>query len=412
MICKTLTLNHFRNIPHAEMTFSPGVNVLYGENAQGKTNILESIYYCALQKSFRTHLPHELVQYGETAADISTTFEREGKTHSVSCHIIGRRGGGRSVSVDELRADKLSDALGHLRVVLFSPEHLSLIKEGPEVRRNFLHVGLAQIHKRYLRGLRIYEDFLKERNALIKSRREGNIGSLYFDEMMDIVNEKIAAESSVMVGNRAFYLHLLNLRLKENYRSLTSKYVGRSEEASLSYDCSMGKKYADLSLWDVEMDEENPLYNWTQINHYKVLKDDFYRIFSASKEKDLAYGMTTVGPHRDDFTVYLNGRPAKAFASQGQQRTLVLALKLAEGDISTAVFDGDAPVYLFDDVLSELDSYRRDCLLDEMDTRQVILTTCNTEMTIRNHDLYAMDDDPDHQKKFILVEGGQVREMS
>ena len=144
----------------------------------------------------------------------------------------------------------------------------------------------------------------------------------------------------------------------------------------------------------------------------KILKDDFYRIFSASKEKDLAYGMTTVGPHRDDFTVYLNGRPAKAFASQGQQRTLVLALKLAEGDISTAVFDGDAPVYLFDDVLSELDSYRRDCLLDEMDTRQVILTTCNTEMTIRNHDLYAMDDDPDHQKKFILVEGGQVKEMS
>ncbi len=412
MICKKLSLDHFRNITHAELTFSPGVNVLYGDNAQGKTNLLEAIYYCALQKSFRTNLPHELVQYGEESADILTEFERAGSPHAVKCRIVGRKGGGRNVMVDGLRADKLSDALGHLRVVLFSPEHLSLIKDGPEVRRNFLHVGLAQIHKRYIRGLRIYDDVLKERNALIKSRREGNIEERYFNEMFDIVNEKISAEAAVLVGNRAFYLHHLNRHLEENYRSLTSKYVGRVEEASLSYDCSLGSKYADLSLWRDKYDVDDPSLDWTRIGHYHILKEDFYRIYSASKDRDLAYGMTSVGPHRDDFTVYLNGRPAKSFASQGQQRTLVLALKLAEGDISAAIFGGDAPVFLFDDVLSELDSYRRDCLLDEMDTRQVILTTCNTELTIRNHDLYAMDDDPDHQKKFILVEGGRVKVMS
>ena len=350
MQCNRIEVTNFRNIEHACVDFSPGVNLLVGDNAQGKTNLLEAIYLCALGKTFRQAKDAELVRFGQEECSVLQHFSDNKREQTVEMTLFSGSKNRRRVYHNGVSLARTSQLLGNFRVVLFCPEHLSLVKEGPGERRNFLDVAISQLHPAYVRALQKYNQLLKQRNSLIKT---GETDRKTFDDTIELWSAQLAHEAAYIASVRYEYVQRLNCHVGEFFTGMT----GQREQVKVTY---MGKAHIET---DAYADRE-------------YVERAYMRLYMSHHDREIAAGSTLWGIHRDDLEIVLNGKYARIFASQGQQRSIALAMKMAEGEISRLTGDKEYPVFLFDDVLSELDASRRSFLLDEICDRQVIMTSC------------------------------------
>ena len=373
MYCKRVKLTNFRNISECAIEFSDGINILAGENAQGKTNLLEAIFYASVGRSFRASSSNEMILFGKKNAVVSIDYvsEKKEKGDNITIQLFSDKK--KTVEKNHLKIERLSDIVGSFRSVLFCPEHLSLIKDGPLERRTYLDIAISRISPRYIRSLQRYAYLLKQRNALIKSATQNRAA---FDATIDLWSEQLATEAAEISALRVQFLSRVNAIVSECFEDMT----GKKESVDIIYRGSAslnGDEYLDKEL----------------------VKQKYISLLSSSHEREIFVGSTLWGIHKDDIEIKLNSKNARAFASQGQQRSLALALKLAEGEICKEEF-GDYPVFLFDDVLSELDETRREYMIRYAAGKQVIITTCETSVL---NNLKA--------DKKILVVNGTYREL-
>ena len=347
MECKKISICNFRNIERAEIVFDGGVNILCGENAQGKTNLLEAIHFTSIGKSFRTSHDEEMIRFGEELCQVSLDFCDSVRTQNITVRMMpGKR---KQIEHNKNKVSRVSDIVGTFRTVLFCPEHLSLIKEGPGERRNFLDIALSQLYPVYLKSLQRYNQILKQRNQLIRAAEEDRAT---FEATVDMWSEQLAVEAATISKYRYRYLKMAEEHIERFFGEMT----GEREKPSVVYVAS--SKQAPEAHEDVEL-----------------IKEAYRKLLTEHHDREIGAGSTLWGIHKDDIEILLNGKPARAFASQGQQRSLALAMKLAEGEVCATVC-GEKPVFLFDDVFSELDSTRRAYLSGKIGERQVIITTC------------------------------------
>ena len=349
MYCKRIKIENFRNIAFADVELCKGVNILLGENAQGKTNLLESIYMTSLGKSFRAGVDRDVIRFGENYAKIENTYFDGVRDTRVAMSIFSDRRP-KQIEQNGVKIRRTADIVGGFKIVLFCPEHLSIVKEGPAERRGFLDVALSQIRPMYMRSLQRYAEILKERNALIKSAQSDRAS---FNATIDVFSDQLAREAAVITGYRVKYADQLKKYVAECFSDMT----GGRETPTLEYISS--SKLSEADCFD-----------------QKKCYESYLELYSAHHEREIAAESTLWGIHKDDLEIYLDGNRARIFASQGQQRSLSLALKLAEGEIIRVDSAGAYPVFLFDDVLSELDAGRRSYLLSNLQDKQVIMTSC------------------------------------
>lgn len=343
----SLELKNFRNYVDARVEFDGGLNILHGKNASGKTNLLESVYLCSVFKSPRTVKDKELVRLGEEAATVKLTVERKFRRYTVFLHIDAQ--GHKKVAVDGIPINRAGELLGILGVVFFSPDEMKLVKESPAERRRFLDVGLSQQQKSYFISLQRYTKTLKQKNNMLKEYRH----SANIDDMLDVWDQGLAKEGAQLIKRRLEYVSTLNDAAGKFHKIISEQ----KEELRLTYECG---------LKDIAEDG---------------LEARLLSAIRAAREKDKELGFSTVGPHRDDIKIELDGKDSRKFASQGQQRTIALAMKLGEVIIYNDGV-GEPPVLLLDDVLSELDETRQGLLLKMTKGFQTILTC--TEYSLPN----------------------------
>ena len=361
-VCHSIEIENFRNIGSASVAFTEGVNLLHGDNAQGKTNLLEAVYFTALGKSFRPVKEAELIRFGEESAHVVNRFRDSVREQSLSFRLFSGRGH-RVVEQNGMRIGRMSEMVGAFRVVLFCPEHLSLIQGGPELRRGYLNVAISQLRPVYLQSLQRYNKLLKERNALLKRAPED---MATFKATEPMWSAQLAKEAAIVTVHRARYVRQVNDHVRACFADMMKKYEGGDEIPELTYQPTLGGDWLEAHGNDPNL-FTNPA----------KLEERYLELLSTRHDREIGAGATLWGIHKDDIRITLNGRPARLYASQGQQRSLALAMKLAEGWVSAYESAGDMPVFLFDDVLSELDNHRRDYLVREMKGRQVIMTACD-----------------------------------
>ena len=350
MYCKGITVRDFRNIESASVSFCDGVNVLAGENAQGKTNLLEAIFYASVGRSFRSAFTSQMIRFGCECADISLDFRDSKRDQNIHVRIFHDKQ--RLVEKNGVRAEKLSDIMGSFRSVLFCPEHLSLIKDGPSERRAYLDMAISRMYPLYIHSLQRYNHILKQRNALIKSALSDRET---FDSTIELWSMQLAHEAAIISDMRLRFIRRAEVYISKFFNEMT----GGNETPKVIYHGNAG------------LSEDDYLDR-------KKTEEKYIELLSGSHEREIYAGATLFGIHKDDLDISLNGKSARIYASQGQQRSLALAMKLAEGEICREEF-GDYPVFLFDDVLSELDVTRRDYLINRMGGKQVIITTCEPD---------------------------------
>jgi DNA replication and repair protein RecF len=342
MIVKSLELKDFRNYNHLNMLFSNGTNILFGENAQGKTNILEAIYLCGTTKSHRGSKDREMISFKEEEAHIRVTLEKNKISHKIDLHI--KKNKTKGVAIDGLPIKRQGDLFGMLNLVFFSPEDLYIIKNGPGERRRFLDLELCQLDKVYLYHLTNYNKTLAQRNNLLKqiSFNKNLLDTLY------IWDTKLLEYGQKLIETRNEFIS----RMNDLVNSIHKKLTGGKEDLQLLYEPN-------------------------------VQKSDFEGKLKKSVERDLALKLTNVGPHRDDFCFLLGSVDIRKYGSQGQQRTAALSLKLAEIELVRSLIK-ESPILLLDDVLSELDRQRQTHLLNNIGDIQTIITCTGLEEFI-NH---------------------------
>lgn len=360
------TFDNFRNIKHFSFDFDERMNILFGKNAQGKTNVIEGIYLFAGGKSFRRAKDGEMRMFGSDFTMLSAEYSS--KTRSCKMAIRYRDTNRRDMYLNGARVSKLSDFIGNFRAVLFCPAHLSIVQADPSVRRAFIDGAISQYKPTYLEAIIEYQKVLEQRNALLRSYEENPEG---FDLLYDVLSEKLAKDGGYITAVRAEYLE----KLFGFANGLLSDMSGGGETLSYEYNTSIS------ATGDVTNAAKN--------------EKAYIEAIEKHREKEKIVGTSLVGAHRDDFEIFLSGRPAKTFASQGQQRSIALALKLAEGELSKLEC-GEYPVLLLDDVLSELDRDRKNYVLSQLTGRQVIITSCD------ENDFKDIDDG-----KKIRVENGE-----
>ena len=367
MICEKMQIQNFRNIEECQVVLSPEVNLFYGNNAQGKTNFLEAIYFSSLGKSFRPVKESELIRFEAEQAHILNTFSDALRQQTISVRLFKNKTR-RMVEHNGVKISRMSEMVGAFRVVLFCPEHLSLIQGGPDLRRAYLNVALSQLRPVYLQALQRYNHVLKERNALLKRAYDDRATFLATEPLW---SAQLAREAAIITVHRARYVKQVNQQVKELFADMMSRYEDRQEVPELTYAPTLGDYDRDFDLIP---------------EHISKIEEKYLDLLSSHHDREIGAGGTLYGIHRDDIRVTLNGRPARLYASQGQQRSLALAMKLAEGWVSGYENGGDMPVFLFDDVLSELDHHRRSYLVEEMRGRQVIMTACDPATAYFGHE--------------------------
>lgn len=354
MICKRIEYTDFRNIINESIDFSPETTILYGKNAQGKTNMLEGVYIFAQGKSHRAGKDSELIRFGAERARLSLRYESGGRENTLS--LVIEDGKRKTTYKNGIKLDKLSEMIGNFRAVLFSPEHLAIVKAGPSERRAFLDVAISQLRPVYMRTLQRYNTILFQRNSLLKSMKYGASPSLAAS--LEAWSEQLSEYAARIAVVRAEYAEKLSGMTSELYSDMT----GSRESVSISYHGTsrIGGDYGDEAR----------------------VRSIYRRQLTENTDREILLGSTQYGVHKDDVDIMLNGREAKFFASQGQQRSIVLTLKLAEGEYSRRE-TGEYPVFLLDDILSELDPARRSYIISGIKDRQVIITSCDTSVKRR-----------------------------
>lgn len=348
MLVKRLMLNNFRNLEEIEIQPAEGVNVIFGENAQGKTNLLESIWLFTGCKSFRCRRDREMVGFDAPFAKNIMDFFAHGREQSAILYIDQKR----TAMKNGVTLKSPAELIGDFYAVVFSPSHLSLVKEGPAFRRRFLDTALCQLKPSYAKALAKYNHTLQQRNALLKDIQ-------FHPELLDTLDawdDRLSSYGAAVVAERVKYTTLLSEQSAQIYAGLSSN----KEKLKINYVSNFGGYDGDA----------------------QTIKDLLKARFSESRRDDIFNKMTVAGPHRDDLQIQIDALSARAFGSQGQQRSAALALKLSEANIIKEV-TGEEPVILLDDVMSELDETRQDYILNHLGKRQVFITCCDPTTVLR-----------------------------
>lgn len=343
-----LELENYRNFDKEYFNPNPGINIIYGDNAQGKTNLIEAIWLFTGGRSFRGSKDTELVKFGENHARLNLEFFALEREQEAEINIMEKR---RRVSLNKVEKRSPSALVGAFCAVVFSPSHLSLVKDGPLKRRRFLDAALCQMKPKYCSALLRYNHTLEQRNALLKEARNNR----RLLETLDVWEKNLSVYGAMIIRERLNYVLKLEKKAGEFYRGISDG----KEEFSVSYKSNLIKSGI---IEDIE--------------------DSFLSVLESHREEDLVLGYTSVGPHRDDLDLKVNNLNAKSFASQGQQRSCVLSLKLAEAEIFMKN-TGQKPIILLDDVMSELDANRQTYLMESIKGWQVLLTCCDPDNIIK-----------------------------
>lgn len=343
MYIKSLELKNYRNYDELSIDFSRGTNLLYGDNAQGKTNILEAIYLGATTKSHRGSKDREVIQFQKNESHIRIQYEKQEISHQLDMHL--KKSKAKGAAIDRIPIRRSGDLLGQIPVIFFSPEDLKIVKNGPSERRKFLDIELSQMERLYLYQLTNYNKILMQRNNLLKQIRfQKNL-----IETLESWDVQLVKYGSEIIRYREKFIKHLNRIIQDIHKKLT----GGKEHMLLEYDRN-------------------------------VAYDEFLTEIGRKREKDLKYSTTNVGPHRDDICFLVNDIDIRRFGSQGQQRTAALSLKLAQIQLMTEILK-ESPILLLDDVLSELDSNRKIYLLESIKDTQTIITCTGLDEFIDQH---------------------------
>lgn len=337
MKIKQLKLKNYRNYDLLDLEFDSSTNIFYGDNAQGKTNILESIYLCGTTKSHRGTKDRDLIKFGEEESHIEAVVEKNEVPFKIDIHL--KKNSPKGIAINKMPIRRASELFGIINIVFFSPEDLNIIKNGPSERRRFIDLELAQLDKVYLSDLSNYNRIVNQRNKLLKdayNRQE-------LLETLDIWDMQLCHYGKKIIDRRNLFIYQLNEIVGKVHEYLT----GGKEILYISYEPSNG-----------EMDLE------------KAIK--------KNRERDIRMKSTSVGPHRDDICFLIGDLDIRKFGSQGQQRTAALSLKLSEIELVKKVTK-DTPILLLDDVLSELDKHRQNYLLDSIYDVQTLITCTGVE---------------------------------
>ena len=357
MIIKSLEIADYRNYDSLHIDFSSGTNILYGDNAQGKTNILEAIYMSATTKSHKGTKDKDVVNFRKEEAHIRTYLEKEGIETRVDMHL--RKNKSKGIAIDGQKIKKAAQLLGLLNVVFFSPEDLSIIKNGPAERRRFVDMELCQLDQFYLYNLNNYNKIVNQRNKLLQD--------MYFNpslrDTLNIWDSQLISFGSKIIERRQLFVEQLNEIILEIHRKLS----GGRENLVIQYEPD-------------------------------VLIDEYEKKMSLNQERDVKLKQTSTGPHRDDFSFVVGDIDIRKFGSQGQQRTAALSLKLSEIELVKKM-TRDNPVLLLDDVLSELDSNRQNYLLSTIGDIQTIITCTGLDEFVNNR--FEID-------KVFHIESGKI----
>lgn len=361
MVIKLLELENFRNYEKLRLEFDDNTNILFGDNAQGKTNILEAIYIAGTTKSHRSSKDKDVIKFNSEESHIRMVVEKRDIPYKIDMHL--RKSKAKVVAVNGMPIKKAAELLGIVNIVFFSPEDLNIIKDGPSERRRFIDMELCQLDKFYLYNLTNYNKIVNQRNKLLKD--------IYFKEdlkdTLDIWDYQLISYGSKIIERRESFVNQLNEIVCRIHRKLS----GDKEEIKICYDP-----------------------NTSVLQYEKDLKEN--------REKDIKYKMTTTGPHRDDIGFYFGDMDIRKFGSQGQQRTAALSLKLSEIELVKKI-TGDTPILLLDDVLSELDSNRQNYLLNSIDEVQTIVSCTGLDEFVNSRF---------HINKIFNVVSGTVNDMT
>ncbi len=342
MIIQSIELQNFRNYESLTLLPDPGTNIFYGDNAQGKTNLLEAAFYCGTSKSHKRSKDKELIRFGEQEAHIRMSVKKDEVPFRIDMHL--KKNQAKGIAINGIPIKKASELFGIVNFVFFSPEGLNIIKRGPEERRRFMNMELSQIDKIYMSHLSRYLKILANRNKLLKD--------IYFQpelkETLAVWNLQMEEYGIHLMKAREEFVSMLNELAPKIHKTLS----GGKEELTLIYEPN-------------------------------VSKEQFLETLEKNIEKDLKMKTSTCGPHKDDICFLLNGVDIRRFGSQGQQRTAALSLKLAEIELMKKI-TGDQPILLLDDVLSELDSSRQNYILGCISQIQTFITCTGLEDFVRN----------------------------
>ena len=356
MYIKNIKLKNFRNYTNQEIELNKNINIFFGDNAQGKTNIIESIYISSIGKSFRAKKDIEIVniENKKEKAIIEIEYQKADRDGKIKIEIKENK----NIFINGIKAKKLSEILGNINIVLFSPDDINLFKSGPAKRRKALDIMISQLRPAYVYNLNLYLKTIEQRNNYLRQIKYENKSK----EMLEIWDEKLAEYAEKIFLYRNEFIE----KIKEKILDIHKKITQNNENIKIEYisDCENKEKYL------------------------KKLKNE--------REKDIQRGYTGVGIHRDDFNVYINDKPLNIYGSQGQHRTVLLSMKISELNI---IYDeiGEYPILLLDDFMSELDSNRRENLLANIENIQVIIT-CTDKMSLK-----------DREKRIFYVKNGNIK---
>ena len=340
MWIKKIKIYNFRNYKNEEINLEKNINIFYGKNAQGKTNIIEAIYLCGLGKSFRTNKDKEMIKLNENKSYVEVEYEKSDRDGKIKIELENKK----NIYLNNIKLKKLSELLGNLNVVIFTPDDINILKGGPENRRRFLNIMISQLRPNYLNVLNLYKKTIEERNNYLRLIKEENKS----EELLDIWDEKLAEYAEKIVNYRKEFINKISNKIVDIHKNITNN----NEKIKIEYltDCEKKEKYLNL--------------------------------LKQRRKLDIIKGFTTKGIHRDDFVIYINGNQVNVYGSQGQNRTVMLSLKLSELQI---IYDeiGEYPILLLDDFMSELDKERRKNFLENIKNNQVIIT-CTEKLNLEN----------------------------
>ena len=340
MWIKKIKIKNFRNYESEEINLEKNINIFYGQNAQGKTNIIESIFLCSLGKSFRTKKDKEMIKLNEQNALVEVEYEKSDRDGKIKIEI----GNKKNIYLNGIKIKKLSELLGNLNIVIFTPDDINILKGGPQNRRRFLDIMISQLRPNYMHILNLYIKTMEQRNNYLRQIKEEHKD----ENLLEIWDEKLAEYAIKIYEYRKEFIEKIIKKLDIIHKNITNE----EEQIELEYvtECDSKEKYL------------------------KLLKE--------RRKLDIIKGFTTKGVHRDDFMIYINKKDIKIFGSQGQNRTAMLSLKLAELQV---IYDeiGEYPILLLDDFMSELDKERRKNFLENIGDTQVFVT-CTDKIDIEN----------------------------
>ena len=331
MYIEKIKLNNFRNYENLEINLNKNLDIIYGDNAQGKTNILEAIFLCSFGKSFRTTKEKEMIRFNEDKALVEIFYQKKDRDGKIKIEI----GNKKQISLNGVKIKKLSELLGNVNIVIFTPDDINILKDGPSKRRRFLDMMIGQLKPNYVYNLNMYLKTIEQRNTYLRQIREENKP----EGMLEIWDEKLAEYSEKIYSYRKEFIEKIINKINEIHGKITDeKEIIRIEYLS---DCAK--------------------------------KEEYLNLLKERRKLDIIKGFTTKGVHRDDFVIYINDKEVNVYGSQGQNRTVVLSLKLAELNVIYEEI-GEYPILLLDDFMSELDENRRKNFLNNIENTQVILT--------------------------------------